>query len=91
MTGSPESAHQVTWLMGDRGIPKTWRHMNGYSSHTYSLVNEAGEKFWVKFHFKTDQGVDFLTQDEADELAGQDSDLHIRDLYDSIDRGEHPS
>ncbi|MDQ3176412.1 MAG: catalase [Actinomycetota bacterium] len=90
-TGSPESAHQVTWLMGDRGIPKTWRHMNGYSSHTYSLVNEAGEKFWVKFHFKTDQGIDFLTQDEADELAGQDSDFHIRDLYDSIDRGEHPS
>lgn len=53
---SPESAHQVTWSMGDRGIPKTWRHMNGYSSHTYMWLNAEGEKFWVKYHFKTDQG-----------------------------------
>ncbi len=59
---SPESAHQVTWLMGDRGIPKSWRQMNGYSSHTYSWINADGEIFWVKYHFKTDQGVDFLTQ-----------------------------
>jgi len=88
---SPESAHQVTWLMGDRGIPKSWRHMNGYSSHTYMWINAAGERFWVKYHFKTDQGVDFLTQDEADEMAGQDSDYHIRDLYDSIEAGDHPS
>ena len=65
----PESAHQVTWLMGDRGIPRTWRHMNGYSSHTYLWVNAAGEKFWVKYHFKTDQGVEFLTQDEGDQMA----------------------
>ena len=55
-TLSPESAHQVTYLMGDRGIPKNWREMNGYSSHTYSLVNADGELFWVKFHFHTDQG-----------------------------------
>ena len=68
-TLSPESAHQVTWLMGDRGIPKTWRHMNGYSSHTYSWINAAGELFWVKYHFKTDQGVEFLTQEEGDEIA----------------------
>ena len=68
-TLSPESAHQVTWLMGDRGIPRTWRHMNGYSSHTYMWVNAAGERFWVKYHFKTDQGIEFLTQDEADQMA----------------------
>lgn len=90
-TLSPESAHQVTWLMGDRGIPKTWRHMNGYSSHTYMWVNAQGQKFWVKYHFKTDQGIDFLTQDEADRLAGADHDYHKRDLYRAIDRGDYPS
>ncbi|BFV60155.1 catalase [Kitasatospora sp. CMC57] len=90
-TLSPESAHQVTWLMGDRGIPKTWRHMNGYGSHTYQWVNAGGERFWVKYHFKTDQGIDFLTQAEADQLAGEDPDAHLRDLYDSIKKGEHPS
>ncbi len=90
-TLSPESAHQVTWLMGDRGIPKTWRHMNGYSSHTYSWINAAGEIFWVKYHFITDQGVEFLTQAEADQMAGIDGDAHQRDLYSAIERGEHPS
>ncbi|WP_035802990.1 catalase [Kitasatospora mediocidica] len=90
-TLSPESAHMVTWLMGDRGIPKTWRHMNGYGSHTFLWANAGGEKFWVKYHFKTDQGIDFLTQADADALAGQDPDAHLRDLYDSIERGEHPS
>jgi catalase len=87
----PESAHQVTWLMGDRGIPKTWRHMNGYSSHTYMWINADGERCWVKYHFKTDQGIDFLAQDEADRLAGEDADYHRRDLYNSIRDGEHPS
>lgn len=90
-TLSPESAHQVTWLMGDRGIPKTWRHMNGYSSHTYMWANAQGEKFWVKYHFKTDQGIECLTQDEADQLAGEDGDYHTRDLYDAIGRGDYPS
>ncbi|TKA02992.1 catalase [Actinacidiphila oryziradicis] len=90
-TLSPESAHMVTWLMGDRGIPKSYRHMNGYGSHTYMWVNGGGEKFWVKYHFKTDQGVDFLTQADADALAGEDADLHRRDLYGSIARGEYPS
>src|SRR6202012_5436420 len=66
-TLSPESAHQVTWLMGDRGIPKSWRHMNGYSSHTYSWINAADEIFWVKYHFITDQGIEFLTQEEGDQ------------------------
>jgi catalase len=87
----PESAHMLSWLMGDRGIPRTWRHMNGYSSHTYSWVNAAGEIFWVKYHWKTDQGIDFLPQAEADELAGKDGDFHQRDLYNAIERGEHPS
>ncbi|WP_109806522.1 catalase [Sphingosinithalassobacter portus] len=92
-TLSPESAHQVTYLMGDRGIPKSWREMNGYSSHTYSLVNAAGEMFWVKFHFKTDQGDGnaYLSQDEADRLAGSDGDYHRRDLFNAIRDGNHPS
>jgi catalase len=90
-TLSPESSHQVTWLMGDRGIPKTWRHMNGYSSHTYSWVNAQGERFWVKYHFKCDQGIDFLTQEDADRLAGEDGDYHQRDLYENIEAGNFPS
>ncbi|HEX9547724.1 MAG TPA: catalase [Acidimicrobiales bacterium] len=90
-TLSPESAHMVTWLMGDRGIPRTWRHMNGYSSHTYMWVNAAGEKFWVTYHFIAEQGIEFLTQTEADQLAGSDGDYHTRDLYFAIERGEYPS
>src|SRR6204780_1896576 len=90
-TLSPESAHQVTVLMGDRGIPKTWRQMNGYSSHTYMWVNAKGQKFWVKYHFKTDQGIDFLPQAEADRLAGADGDYHMRDLYEAIERKDYPS
>lgn len=90
-TLSPESAHQVAWLMGDRGIPKTWRHMNGYSSHTYMWINAEGERFWVKYHFKTDQGIDFLTQEEAGKMAGEDADYHTRDLYQALKNGDHPS
>jgi catalase len=90
-TLSPESAHQVTWLMGDRGIPKTYRHMNGYGSHTYMWVNGGGEKFWIKYHFKTDQGIDFFTQEDADRMAGEDADFHRRDLYRSIENGDAPS
>ncbi|MGK2940887.1 MAG: catalase [Immundisolibacter sp.] len=88
---SPESAHQVAILMGDRGIPKNWRHMNGYSSHTYMWVNAEDKRFWVKYHFKTDQGNDFLTQEDADRLAGTDGDYHRRDLFDAIKRGDFPS
>ncbi len=90
-TLSPESAHQVAWLMGDRGIPKTWRHMDGFSSHTYMWVNAAGERFWVKYHFKTDQGIEYLTQEEADRIAGVDADYHRRDLFETIAKGDHPS
>ena len=88
---SPESTHQVTWLFGDRGIPASYRHMNGYGSHTYQWVNEAGEQFWVKYHFKTDQGVKNLTQAEADKLAGEDPDSHQRDLREAIERGDYPT
>jgi len=90
-TLSPESAHQVTWLMGDRGIPKTWRNMDGFSSHTYMWVNASGERFWVKYHFKTAQGIEFLTQAEADRIAGEDADYHQRDLFEAIKRGDYPS
>ncbi|OLT17007.1 catalase [Actinomadura sp. CNU-125] len=87
-TLSPESAHQVSWLMTDRGTPASWRHMNGYGSHTFLWYNAAGEKFWVKYHFKTDQGIKNFTAEEAD---AQDPDVHIRDLYTAIQRGDHPS
>jgi catalase len=90
-TLTPESAHQVTYLMGDRGIPRTWRNMNGYSSHTYMWVNATGEKFWVKYHFISDQGLEFFTQDEADAMAAKDPDYHTRDLFDAIKRGDRPS
>ncbi|ONK11515.1 catalase [Streptomyces sp. MP131-18] len=88
---SPESTHQVTWLFGDRGIPASYRHMNGYGSHTFQWNNEAGEAFWVKYHFKTDQGIKNLTAQEAAGLAGQDPDSHQRDLRTSIENGDFPT
>jgi catalase len=90
-TLSPESAHQVTLLMGDRGIPRTWRHMNGYSSHTFMWINAGGEKFWVKYHFKTDQGIEFLTQDDANAIAAVRPDAHLQDLYEAIAAANLPS
>lgn len=89
-SNNPETAHQVTYLMGERGLPRTWRHMNGYGSHTYMWVNAAGEKFWVKYHFHTQQGMAFFSNDEAAAMAGSDADFHRRDLFDAIARGEHP-
>ncbi len=90
-TLSPETAHQVAYLMGDRGLPRSWRTMNGYSSHTYMWVNEAGEKFWVKYHFISDQGVENMTNEEAAEIAGTDADYHRRDLFEAIEAGNYPS
>jgi len=87
----PESLHQVTILMSDRGLPRTLRHMNGYGSHTYSFVNAEGERVWCKFHFKTDQGIECMTDDESADLIGRDRESHQRDLYSAIERGEHPS
>ncbi|GAB3045225.1 catalase [Virgibacillus ainsalahensis] len=88
---SPESLHQITYLHGDRGIPATYRHMNGYGSHTYKWVNADGEAFWVKYHFISDQGVKALDTDLADKLAGENPDFHREDLYNSIEDGDHPS
>ncbi len=90
-TLSPESVHQVIILMSDRGIPRTWRHQHGFSSHTYSWVNAGGERFWVKYHFRTDQGIENLPEDEADRLKSEDTDFHRRDLIAAIDAGDHPS
>ena len=89
-TLSPESAHQVMILMSDRGTPRTYRHINGYGSHTFSWMNAGGEKFWVKYHFKTVQGIETFTQAEADAMSAEDPDFHRRDLRRSIDAGEHP-
>ncbi len=90
-TNSPESAHQVAYLMGDRGLPRTWRHMNGYGSHTFMWVNAAGVRFWVKYHFQTHQGMQQFTNDEAKGMAGADADFHRRDLFEAIEKGEFPS
>ncbi len=86
----PEALHQVTIVMSDRGIPASYRHMHGFGSHTYSFWNADGERFWVKFHFRTQQGIKNLTDAEAAELVGADRESHQRDLYDSIDRGDLP-
>ena len=85
---SPESLHQVTILMSDRGQPKSYRHMNGYGSHTYSLINASGERFWVKFHFKTEQGI--ANNAETGSIIAADRESHQRDLYDSIEAGDFP-
>ncbi|PRX99449.1 catalase [Allonocardiopsis opalescens] len=90
-TLQPESAHQVSFLMTDRGTPRSWRHMHGFGSHTFMWYNAAGEKFWVKYHFKTEQGVQNFTALEAKELEAQDPDHHIRDLFTAIKGGDHPS
>ncbi len=86
----PEALHQVTIVMSDRGIPASYRHMHGFGSHTYSFWNDAGERFWVKFHFRTQQGIKNLTDAEAEALVGKDRESNQRDLYDAIERGEFP-
>ncbi len=86
----PESLHQVTILFSDRGIPRTLRHMNGYGSHTYSLINDRGERVWCKFHFKTQEGHAFYTDAEAAEVIGQDRESHQRDLFYAIEEGNYP-
>src|SRR6201993_4620494 len=83
---SPESLHQVTILMSDRGLPPSPRFMNGYGSHTYSFWNEKGERYWIKFHFKTQQGHKFLTNAEAAEVIGKSRESYQEDLYGSIER-----
>ena len=87
---SPESLHQVTILMSDRGLPVSYRHVNGYGSHTYSLINDRNERFWVKFHFKTLQGHKHWTNAEAEQVVAKDRESSQRDLYEAIERGEFP-
>ncbi|MGI8557159.1 MAG: catalase [Solirubrobacteraceae bacterium] len=89
-TLSPESAHQVTILMSDRGTPRTLREMNGYSSHTFSWINEGGERFWVKYHFKSVQGTANFTDAEAKAMTAEDPDFHRRDLREAIARDACP-
>jgi len=90
-TLSPESAHQVTMLMSDRGTPRSWRHMHGYASSTYLWENAAGQKFWVKYHFKTEQGIQNMTDAESRAARTGDLDAHRRDLWDAIARQDYPS
>ena len=87
---SPESLHQVTILMSDRGLPKSLRNVNGYGSHTYSLINSKNERFWVKFHFKTLQGIETLTNKEAEAIVGKDRESNQRDLFENIEKGNFP-
>ncbi|AOA03163.1 vegetative catalase [Carnobacterium maltaromaticum LMA28] len=88
---SPESLHQVTILMSDRGIPATFRHMHGFGSHTFKWTNAAGESVWVKYHFKTEQGIKNLTAEVAEELAGSNPDYHTEDLFNAIENGDAPA
>jgi catalase len=85
---SPESLHQVTILMSDRGLPVSVRHMNGYGSHTYSLINASGERHWVKFHFKTQQGHKPWTNKEATEIVGRTREATQEDLFTAIELGD---
>lgn len=87
---SPESLHQVTILMSDRGLPLSLRHTNGYGSHTYSFINAQNERFWVKFHFKTRQGIKTMTNAEAAAVIAKDRESSQRDLYEAIERGDFP-
>lgn len=89
-TGIPESLHQVTILMSDRGIPASFRHMHGFGSHTFSFINAKNERYWVKFHFKTQQGIKNLTDQEAADLVGKDRESSQRDLYEAIEGGDFP-
>lgn len=89
-TNLPESLHQVTITMSNRGIPYSYRHMNGYGSHTYSLINAENERIWVKFHLKTQQGIKNLSDQEAEALIAKDRESHQRDLFNSIEKGDFP-
>ena len=86
----PEALHQITITMSDRGIPFSYRHMHGFGSHTFSLINADNERFWVKFHLHSQQGIKNLTDEEAESIIGQDRESHQKDLYESIENGEFP-
>lgn len=86
----PEALHQITIVMSDRGIPASYRHMHGFGSHTFSFINAEGERHWVKFHLKSQQGIENISDAESAALVGSDRESHQRDLYDSIENGEFP-
>ncbi len=86
----PEALHQVTIVMSERGIPRSYRHMHGFGSHTYSFINVANERTWVKFHFRTQQGIENLKDAEAEALVGKDRETHQRDLFESIEHRDYP-
>jgi catalase len=88
---SPESLHQVAILMSDRGTPRTWRHMNGYGSHTFMWINAEGKRVWVKYHFKTEQGIQNFTAAEAKAMRAEDPDYHRRDLHQAIEKKSYPA
>ena len=89
-TSLPEALHQVTIVMSERGIPASYRHMHGFGSHTFSFINAQNERHWVKFHFRTEQGIKNLTDAEAEAIIGKDREGHQRDLFEAIERGEFP-
>lgn len=88
---SPESLHQVTILMSDRGIPATLRHMHGFGSHTFKWTNADGDGVWIKYHFKTEQGVKNITPEVAAKIAGENPDYHTEDLFNAIEKGDFPA
>ncbi|MDP4291876.1 MAG: catalase, partial [Bacteroidota bacterium] len=89
-TSLPEALHQITITMSDRGIPYSYRHMHGFGSHTFSLINANNERIWVKFHLHTQQGIKNLTDEEAEEIIATDRESHQRDLYNAVQTGDYP-
>ncbi len=89
-TSLPEALHQITITMSDRGIPKSYRHMHGFGSHTFSMINADNERVWVKFHFHTQQGIKNTTDEEAEKIVGRDREANQRDLYEAIENGNFP-
>ncbi|PHS31377.1 MAG: catalase [Methylophaga sp.] len=90
-TSLPEALHQITIVMSDRGLPATYRHMHGFGSHTFSMINADNERVWVKFHFRSNQGIKNLTDQEAEVIVGKDRESHQADLYNAIEEGNNPS
>ena len=86
----PEALHQVTIVMSDRGIPASYRHMHGFGSHTFSFINASNERYWVKFHFATQQGIKNLTDEEAAQIVANDRESNQRDLYEAIEKKDYP-
>ncbi|WP_026879052.1 catalase [Ignatzschineria larvae DSM 13226] len=89
-TSLPEALHQITITMSDRGIPRSYRHMHGFGSHTFSFINAEGQRYWVKFHFHTQQGIENITDEEAEKIVGKDREASQKDLYEAIESGNFP-